>query len=266
MTPSHLVRTSIALASLLVTAACGGETLSGGSAEGPPPVTDDAGPGRTTPQPDPGTPTTPVVRDAGAEGLDATPSSPPVVVDAGAGAPIDAAMSAECMSDNDCAIGSVCLWPTSENICEAFNPAGSCTPLGPPCNMVTMVGVGCSCDGTTVTWQWGCNGVPNGYAPDGLAHAGPCADASAPTTPDASAPVSCTSSADCLVGEECGYPIGDCSAIAACLPSQAFSKNCNSATALCGCNGMTVFSGCDAMAAIVPTSSYGLCPSTDAGF
>lgn len=77
-----------------------------------------------------------------------------------------------CKSDADCASGSIC----------GFATAAACAATG-TCFVAQQVGCnaaapGCACDGSEVNIV--CNGLPSGYAPAPLLHAGACVD-SGPT-------------------------------------------------------------------------------------
>jgi len=130
--------------------------------------------------------------------------------------------------------GQECAWPVTEDVCIAFNPAGSCvTPLALACNAVEEV-TGCGCNGQNVTWSSGCVGLPSGWAPIGLAHAGACEAPVPPTPVDASGPTPIVT--ECQTGSDCG-------AGSVCLntdplqtPSGTCVANpCGSETLSCGC-------------------------------
>ena len=178
-----------------------------------------------------------------------------------------------CTTDNDCASGQECAWSTKVDWCAADDTGqGTCVTLvNLGCQLETLE-TGCDCSGNNVTWSGGCSGLPSGYAPQQLAHAGACEgpspivpdDAGAPPLPGIDAggpPVPCSATSDCSTGQFCGYPIGECGSAAQCLP---FAE-----TGLCdsiGSDGSNVeLSGC-AEAATVPVAHLGACPGTDAGF
>jgi len=231
---------------LLPLAACGGATLSGGTS-------------------DPG-------HDAGA------PPHPTPGSGTGSG-------GSSCTTDNDCASGQECAWSTGENWCAADDTGqGTCVTLVDLGCQLEMLETGCDCSDNNVTWPGGCSGLPSGYAPQPLAHAGACEgpspfvpdEAGAPPLPteDAGLPISvdageppvpCSTTSDCTTGQFCGYPIGDCGTAAQCLPYAEMGL-CNSLAIYCGCDGANVgLSGC-AVAATVPVAHVGPCPGTDAGF
>ena len=191
-------------------AACGGQTV-GINPEGPP-ASDDAGadaaphPTHPTGEPDSGV---------------LPPISPPSGVDASRGV--------SCTSSADCSGGQQCAWPVSEDICTAFNPAGSCvTPVDLPCGAVQEI-TGCGCNGQNVTWSSGCSGLPSGWAPAGLAHAGACEGGPTPISPQ------CTTGSDCGAGEIClntdplQVPSGNCVA----NPCGSEPLSCGCAASLC---------------------------------
>ncbi len=167
-----------------------------------------------------------------------------------------------CMSDADCGAGEVCSWPISDDECNSLvPPPGTCLKLGPLCNSMPHTATGCGCGGRDVTWVWGCGaeGQPASYAPQGVAYAGPCADAAAPA--------SCTANADCPSGEECGYEIGlACAATARCVPQADFGM-CNCAgIPVCACDGTTEYiPTCCATYASKPVAYEGACAGTDGG-
>ena len=189
-------------------AACGGLTVG----VDPERTATDAGPGpHPTGEPDSGS---------------LPPSSPPSSVDASTGV--------SCTTSAACSDGQECAWPVTEDVCIAFNPAGSCvTPLALACNAVEEV-TGCGCNGQNVTWSSGCVGLPSGWAPIGLAHAGACEAPVPPTPVDASGPTPIVT--ECQTGSDCG-------AGSVCLntdplqtPSGTCVANpCGSETLSCGC-------------------------------
>jgi len=253
---------ALALAAAVVAPACGGVTLV--PLGNPEPIVDDAG----TPVPDPSA-------DGGK----------------------DAAMGPSCLSTADCAVGETCAWVTSADWCTAFNPAGTCVrPIVSGCQLIEEA-IGCGCNRENVTWETGCVGLPHGYAPVGLAHAGPCEgvptidagppfvidasepDAELPFTPDAStfdagqpvtvdAAVSCTpgEQGPCGAGEECGYPFGACGLPARCLPAEEWGF-CDSIESACTCAGTTIaVPGCARAASVPVAFAPGSCGDSDGGF
>jgi hypothetical protein len=246
MTSSSIVLATFSLAFATAATACGGITLDVPSGpphdDGGPVAPEDAG-GEPPVGPDSGSPTPPPKDDGGS-----------TMSDASAGAP--------CNSGADCGPGETCEWPVSEDYCIAFNPAGTCMPLGPLCNSIPQTGTGCGCDGVTVTWEYGCNGLPAGYTPQGIAHPGPCADAGV----DASAPVACSSNDDCPSGEQCAYAVdAGCGATAECVPPSAFGL-CNCEMEACGCNGTTeIISCCGSYASARIASTGQACAGADGG-
>jgi hypothetical protein len=249
MNASRAVLASFLLCSAV---ACGAVTLE----EVTPPSHEDAGAGSGS--------------GTGSQGDDAGAPAPPTTRDAGRGIPlpgvdaavpiVDASSGVGCVSDGDCKAGELCMWPVSVDYCAAFNSAGTCVKLGPVCNDIPQTATGCGCNGQDVTWTWGCGaeGQPPGYAPEGLAHAGPCADATAPAA--------CTSNADCPDGEECGYEISlGCAATARCVPGVDFGMcNCVGIPE-CACDGTTEYVSCCSTYASKPVAYEGACAGTDGG-
>jgi hypothetical protein len=188
--------------------------------------------------------------------------------DAGAPAPDSGSGGGTaCVTNSDCGAGEACAWTTSFDWCAADDTGqGTCVKLvSLGCQLETWA-TGCDCSGKNVTWPSGCSGLPSGYAPEQLAHAGVCTSAPpVPTTDAAAPPVACSASLDCPTGQFCGYPIGECGSAAQCLPNEEMGL-CDSFGEYCGCNGTNVgLSGC-AQAATVPVAHAGACPATDAGF
>jgi hypothetical protein len=179
--------------------------------------------------------------------------------------------SGPCVKNDDCSEGEACAWTTSFDWCAADDTGqGTCVKLvNLGCQLETLA-TGCDCSGKNVTWASGCSGLPSGYAPEQLAHAGACASADAaappvPTTDAGSPPVACSTSGDCPTGQFCGYLIGECGSAAQCLPNEEMGY-CDSFGEYCGCDGVNVgLSGC-AQAATVPVARAGACFGTDGGF
>jgi hypothetical protein len=236
----------------ILAAACGGVVPSG--IEGPAP---DGGPVTQPPQGrDAGTPITPIL---------------PTPVDGGSPTPVpDATTGANCNTTADCSSGKVCAWALGPDWCAAFDGIGTCVTLVDlPCGAEVRE-VGCACDGTDVMWNSGCSGLPSGYSPEPLAHAGACTGNPPPIddagSDDAPASSGCSSNADCPSGEQCGFPVGDCSGSAVCLPTQDFGALCNSIEIACSCAGTDVGLGCDAKAsATTPIAFIGECSDSDGG-
>lgn len=77
-------------------------------------------------------------------------------------------------------------------------------------------------------------------------------------TRDAASGGPCTATSDCNPGEQCLFPIGDCSAKGQCLSLASLGAQCAHEVAYCGCNGTTVEGLCG------PPYAYGPTPSADA--
>jgi hypothetical protein len=88
------------------------------------------------------------------------------VVDGGAGS--------SCTSNADCSGTNICGFPVAD-ACAAKGTCFAAEQLG--CNAASP---GCACDGSVVNII--CNGLPSGYAPAPLLHAGMCSDAAASGT------------------------------------------------------------------------------------
>lgn len=182
----------------------------------------------------------------------------------------DATTVSACSSTADCQSGQACAWTVGPDWCAALDAIGTCvTLLDLPCG-AEITEEGCGCDGTDVMWSSGCSGLPSGYSPEPLAHKGACASNPPPVEDAGSedAPVSagCSSKADCASGEQCGFPVGDCSGVAVCLPSQDFGGLCNSIEIACSCAGVNVGLGCDATASpTTPIAFIGECSDSDGG-
>jgi hypothetical protein len=265
-------RRLVSLASLvLVTTAfaalpaCGGIALS--AVEGTPPA-DDAGTPPSSPTPTP-----------------ATPPSPG---------------AASCSTSADCGAGESCAWSTGQDWCTALVAPGTCVRLVElGCNALTLE-VGCGCGGVDVSWTGGCSGLPDGYAPEPLAHAGSCeqpggppveVDAGPPVTFDAAPPVTfdaglpitedaaappvtvdagdptpCSPDNECPAGEFCGYSdFGSCGAPPQCFPFGAMGL-CASIRAACGCDGKTIGIPACGTATTQPVAYVGACVDADGGF
>jgi len=100
-----------------------------------------------------------------------------------------------CVTAADCGgSGQVCGFPEVDQ-CSAL---GQCFASGPVCNLFSP---GCACNGETVNIA--CNGLPNGYAPAPLLHAGTCGDAS---TSDGGGPsYTCGNLNVCIPGSQICY-------------------------------------------------------------
>lgn len=73
-----------------------------------------------------------------------------------------------CQRNGDCPAGGLCGYPVADK-CSAV---GTCFPSpGVICNAIVL---GCACGGSEVNTA--CNGLPSGYAPAPLLHAGVCSD------------------------------------------------------------------------------------------
>jgi hypothetical protein len=68
----------------------------------------------------------------------------------------------------------------------------------------------------------------------------------------------CTANSECDAGEQCLFPIGDCSAKGQCLSLASLGAECAHEVAYCGCSGTTVEGLCG------PPYAYGPTPSADA--
>jgi hypothetical protein len=240
---SRLILLTLAFAA----SACGGATVGIG-----PGIPDDAG-GHPPDQGDGGT--------------------PPVGVDAGGPTSHDAASGPSCMKDVDCTGGQKCAWPTSEDTCDSLLPvSGTCvTPLDEPCGAEELV-TGCGCGDHDVQWTTGCVGLPQGWAPVGLQHAGPCAGGgpgadAGPTMGDSGSTTSCETSADCAPGLQCGFGLhAGCGAVGQCLPMSDFPLcNCIGAP-YCGCDGTDLDVSCCTTYVNQPVQHEGACGGEDGGF
>jgi hypothetical protein len=236
-----------ALASLVVSA-CGGQTVGidpfGPSSPGTRSSSDAGSGSDPTPGAD-GGPATPVTTDAGIK--------VPTVADASTGV--------SCTTSADCSGGAQCAWPVTEDVCIAFNPAGTCVmPHESPCQLEESE-TGCGCDGTDVQWTTGCVGLPTGWAPVGIAHYGSCADAGT----DAGQTV-CQSDGDCLSPAGmpallCGFPVhGGCGATGTCVPEMSVTGDCNMVPMpACACDGTRVLIECGATFTTKPVAHRGAC-------
>jgi hypothetical protein len=84
-------------------------------------------------------------------------------------APVDAGVAgSSCTTDADCAAGGLCGFPTA----DACTATGTCFVA--PQVVCNAASPGCACDGSEVNIL--CNGLPSGYAPAPLLHAGACTD------------------------------------------------------------------------------------------
>ena len=68
----------------------------------------------------------------------------------------------------------------------------------------------------------------------------------------------CTANSDCDAGEQCLFPLGDCSAKGQCLSLASLGAECAHEVAYCGCNGIAVGGLCG------PPYTYGPTPGADA--
>jgi hypothetical protein len=76
-----------------------------------------------------------------------------------------------CAIDSDCPSGSSCLYFVADS-CSATGMCQANPTPGDACAAAEVTA--CGCDGTTMTWPGGCDGVPEGEAPGPIAHLGPC--------------------------------------------------------------------------------------------
>jgi hypothetical protein len=260
---SRIVFASFPFVAFALTSACGGATLSGGLYQDGGSSGDDGGATH---------------EDAGTH---VPPGTPTPGRDGGTTLK-DASTGVSCLTSSDCSTGEECAWPTSEDYCVAFNPAGTCVkPVVEPCQVIIQE-TGCGCDGVNVTWTSGCSGLPMGYAPQGLLHAGACTDGGAvPPVDDAGDPpplddggtrdtdastgTPCASNNDCPVGQQCGYEKAlMCSATAQCEPAEDFGL-CNCEMPACFCDGTTGGVPCCGTYSPKPLAPAGSC-ATDGGF
>jgi hypothetical protein len=106
-----------------------------------------------------------IAREGGAIVSDAKPDVPRVMFDSGATGDSGAA----CLSSSDCSSGLECLF----DIKGGCGIHGACMkgfdPTKPICNAISN---SCSCSGHTVNVI--CNGLPNGYFSEPIAHSGAC--------------------------------------------------------------------------------------------
>lgn len=156
-----------------------------------------------------------------------------------------------CSSDADCGQGNMCGFLQSEG-CSA---TGTCFPM--PASTCKGLEDGCACDGATINIA--CTGLPDGYVPRPLEHAGPCVH----PTPRPS----CASSKDCSAGLICGFPIAEgCAAQGACFTP---GPVCNGFEPGCACDGQTIDIECVGLPAgfaTQPVEHVGTCEtSADAG-
>jgi hypothetical protein len=132
-----------------------------------------------------------------------------------------------CAIDTDCPKGDLCGFLETQG-CAA---KGTCFP--PPGPTILPYAAGCACDGTEVNIAVS-TGLPSGYAPKPLLHAGACADAGG----------SCTTDADCGSGGICGFPIAACAAAGTCFKTPNPVPPCVPLfTTDCTCDGATVSLG-----------------------
>jgi hypothetical protein len=139
---------------------------------------------------------------------------------------------------------------------SAQTPVGFCIQSGPMCNGIPETAVACGCGGHDVTWQFGCNGVPQTYAPSGVAHEGPCADAALPVVP-------CQVDAECPAGLQCGFAIDlSCGVQGQCVQPIALEGACLcDGVPVCACDGTTEYISCCVTYASKPVASNGACAS-----
>jgi hypothetical protein len=138
-----------------------------------------------------------------------------------------------CVTSAQCGAGYQCGFPNA----DACTAVGACFPdPGVHCELYSP---GCACDETTI--NVGCTGLPAGYSPAPLLHAGACAgpsqDAGLDAGPAKDGGKSCTSDADCGLGI-CGFPTADmCAAKGTCFPPPG--AVCAAYSPGCACDGTT---------------------------
>jgi hypothetical protein len=151
------------------------------------------------------------------------------------------------VSDADCGANRICGFPEV----DACGARGQCFPA--PSSNCLVYGAGCACDGTTINIA--CTGLPTGYNPKPLLHAGDCQDAAAP----------CKASADCGATGLCGFPTSAaCAALGQCFPRP--QGLCDAYLPGCACDGTTINLICGGLPdgyAEKPVRNAGQC--TDAG-
>ncbi len=125
----------------------------------------------------------------------------------------DAGTTGVCTSDADCSNGGICGFLESDG-CAA---TGQCFPApgGPRCAIASAAGCGCS--GADVSIDPSCvSGLPTGYNPTPILHAGTCTDAGGacvsqrggPCGGNTAHPCACGSGLVCTPGDS-GLPFGD---------------------------------------------------------
>jgi hypothetical protein len=169
---------------------------------------------------------------------------------------------AACTTSTDCGPHEVCGFLDTV-ACQA---QGQCFPMGAQCNHFNP---GCACDDTLINVD--CNGLPFGYTPKPLLHAGACvgaADGGTCSGSDAgSTGVACTTSANCAANEVCGFlESASCQAQGQCFPQ---GVQCNCFSPGCACDGTTTVNiACNGLPdgyALQPISHSGMCLAGDGG-
>jgi hypothetical protein len=129
-----------------------------------------------------------------------------------------------CTTDSDCQTNEVCGYKVS----DACSASGQCFPRGQLCNCFSPA---CACDGTTINAV--CSGLPDGYAPQAVAHAGKCdTDGGTGDFACAQTGVTCTAPGQyCYGGAETVFYNGDGGIVVGC---NAWPPECD-ANKTCAC-------------------------------
>ncbi len=146
-----------------------------------------------------------------------------------------------CLTDSDCGSGEVCGYAES----AACSAKGQCFPSTVGIDDCPVDIGGCACDGTSVIATGCAAGLPQGYAPRPLVHAGSC------STTDGgyheaggsdAAGGSCVTSADCESGSTCGYLASQmCSAKGQCFTPEEGVESCwGPVYPACSCDGTDI--------------------------